>query len=210
MALSPLAACETLDGGEGGPVPPGASCAPADRDVDYSRVRANPDALALAVKEARLGHTDVRRKAGVQSLNPGRDHILIFTRGSFLPGRYSLQATRDRAGDWTVERVSEGRDDRGGRLPPEQPSVQRGALTGEKAAALSRLLGDRCLYSEPTYYGRTVPTWPTGEATCADGADSLIEIKADGRTHTSFHACHSFGRPAQVEAMLWEALRPAS
>lgn len=210
MAISPLAACETVQDGSGGPVATGESCAPADRDIDYSRVRANPEALALAVREARLGHVDVRRKAGVESLDPGRDHILIFTWGSFLPGRYSLQAKRDRTGAWTVERVSEGRDDRGGRLPPEQPSVQRGTLTGEKAAELNRLLADRCLYAEPTYYGRTVPTWPTGEATCADGADSLIEIDAGGRTHTSFHACHSFGRPAKVEAMLWEALQPAS
>jgi hypothetical protein len=72
----------------------------------------------------------------------------MFSWGSMLPGRYSVQARRDNAGVWTIERVNEGRDGRG-RMPSEAPSVQRATLTGEKAAELDRLLGGFLTSAQP-------------------------------------------------------------
>lgn len=209
MALSPLAGCETPNPGPGGPGgSPTSACAPVSPDIDYARLLPEPRLLAEAVERANTGHIEVRRRAGVPAEAIRDDYIRIFTWGSFLPGRYSTLATRDSAGDWTVEKISEGRD--GGRLPPEQPSVVRVLLSGDRAEPLNTLVADRCLYAEPTYYGRTVPTTDGGRATCADGADYLIEIEVAGRTHRSFHACQTFGRPGMAASLLWEVLQPAS
>jgi hypothetical protein len=208
MAAGPLAGCGTTPPLSGpGPGASGA-CAPTDTDIDYARIRPDPNGLATAVAGARTGHVEVRRKAGLPNLGePQGDFIRIFTWGSMLPGRHSLQAARGADGSWSIERVSEGRER--GRLDPEPPSVLRASLTGEAARKLDALLADRCLYAEPTYYDRSLPA-PKGDfLVCADGADSLIEIEAGGRSYTAFHACHAYGRAARVEAVLWEAMRPS-
>lgn len=179
-----------------------------DDQVDYARVRPQPAELARMAAEADKAHAEVRARAGAESESPAPPRIRIFTWGSFLPGRYSLVATTNAAGEWEVVRASEGRE--GGRLSPEAPSVSRTLVRGDQAARLNRLAFDRCLFAEPTWYGRTVPMRDGGEATCADGADYLIEIEVAGRRHHSFHACHTFGRPGQVAEFMWEATQPAS
>jgi hypothetical protein len=89
--------------------------------------------------------------------------------------------------------------------PTEPPRLSRGSITGADAQRLTALVADQCLYREPTYFGRTVPTTDGGQASCADGADAVVEISAGGRRHASFHACHTFGRVAEVVAPLWQA-----
>lgn len=202
MALAPLAGCATPPGDET-PPPVASACAPIDDEVAYDRVRPQPAELARVVALAEKDHTEVRRKAGLPAESPRGERIRIFTWGSFLPGRYSLVATRAAGGAWNVVKASEGRE--GGRLPAEAASIVQRSLEGDPAERLNGLVADRCLYAEPTYYGRTVPMREGGEATCADGADYLVEIEAGGRRHRSFHACHTFGRPGQVANIMWEA-----
>jgi hypothetical protein len=210
IAAAPLAGCESIVAGPGPAGPPSASCAPVNDEIDYARLQPEPRLLAEAIERAETAHVEVRRKAGVPAESTRGDHIRIFVWGSFLPGRYSIIANRTANGGWTVEKVSEGRDSAGGRLPPEAPSVVRVTLSADRAAELNALLADRCLYAEPTNYGRSVPMKEGGEAMCADGADELIEIEAGGRTHRSFHACQTHGRPGQVASRMWEALAPDS
>jgi len=207
-AAAPLGACAAppAGAGEGGPPPIPASgrCQPYDDQWAYDRVRPQAAELAAAVARAEADHAEVRRKAGLEPRTPGGDHIRIFTWGSFLPGRYSLSAIRMASGEWEVVKVSEGRE--GGRLPAEPASVKTGRVTGEAAGRLASLVEDRCLYREPTYYGRSVPTPDGGEAACADGSDQLVEIQVAGRRHVSFHACHGFGRAGEVSNILWGAV----
>jgi hypothetical protein len=202
MALAPIGGCASPSAGWGTP-PPAGACLPVDDEWDYARVRPEPALLAQAVASADKAHAEVRAKAGLPAEAGRGDRIRIFTWGSFLPGRYSLIATRAAADGWDVVRVSEGRE--GGRLPAEAASVRRARVSGAEAVKLNAMVADRCLYAEPTYYGRTVPTRDGGEATCADGADYLIEIEAGGRRHRSFHACHTFGRPGEVAGIFWQA-----
>lgn len=203
VALAPVAGCASPSAGSGTPPTSASGCDPVDDQWDYARVRPEPALLAQAVALAEKDHAEVRAKAGLAAASPPPPRIRIFTWGSFLPGRYSLVATANAAGEWDVVKASEGRE--GGRLPPEVASVVRATVRGDEAAKLNRLIADRCLYAEPSYYGRTVPTVGGGDATCADGADYLIEIEVGGRRHRSFHACHTFGRPGEVAGVFWQA-----
>lgn len=203
VALAPFAGCASPSPGSGTPTPSLETCDPVDQDWDYARVTPEPALLAQAVANADRGHAEVRAKAGLAAESPPPPRIRIFTWGSFLPGRYSLVATANAAGEWDVVKATEGRE--GGRLPPEAASVSRATVRGDEAAKLNKLVFERCLYAEPTYYGRTVPTKGGGEATCADGADYLIDIEVGGRRHRSFHACHTFGRPGEVAGIFWQA-----
>ena len=209
MAAAPLAGCYAG-------VPPkmprlpeppqidlSAGCKPVDQDYAYDRIRPQPEALRAAVARAAAGHVEVRAANRLPPPPEFREGVRVFTWGSFLPGRYSLVAVRDVDGGWTVVRASEGRP--GGRVAPEQPSVTTARITGDAAARLEALLSDRCLYGEPSYYDRSVPTPDGGQATCADGSDALVEIRRPGMRHTSFHACHTFGRAGQVASLLWMA-----
>ena len=203
VALAPLAGCASPSAGPGSQGPGAEACDPVDEDWDYARVRPQPALLAQAVARAGRDHAEVRARAGLPADESRPPRVRILTWGSFLPGRYSLVAVANGAGEWDVVRASEGRE--GGRLPAEAASVTRSTVKGDEAAKLNRLVFGRCLYREPAYYGRTVPTRGGGEATCADGADYLIEIEAGGRRHRSFHACHTFGRPGQVADVFWQA-----
>lgn len=209
IAAATVGGCGTAQSGPViSPPPMASSCAPADDEVDYARVSPQPRLLAEAIERANDGHVDVRRKAGASAEVLRGDYVRIFTWGSMLPGGHSLLARRDAAGGWTVEQVNEGRE--GGRMSPEAPSIQHATLTPDQAARLNALVGDRCLYDEPGYFGRSVPMRAGGEAMCADGADSLIEVVVGGREHRTFQACHTFGRAGQAAGVLWEALQPAS
>ena len=205
MASAQLAGCAAAEPGTQTSPPVaagGPACAPLDDEWDYARVRPEPQKLADARARAEQGHREVRAKAGLEPDPPNGEGVRVFTWGSMLPGRYSLAASRMANGQWEVVRVSEGRE---GRPAPEAPSVKVARIEGEAAARLARVVENACLYAEPTYYGRTVPTRDGGEAACADGSDQLIEIKVMGRRHVSFHACHTFGRAGQAADMLWQA-----
>jgi len=206
-AAAPIAGCASppaaAGGGEAGGG--GEACAPYDRDWDYARVKPEPQKLAEAAARAEQAHREVRAKAGLDPESPGGERVRVLTWGTMLPGRWSTVATRMGNGQWEVVQAYEGRE--GGRGPgPEAPSVKVARIEGEAQARLAKLVEDACLFSEPTYYGRSVPTTEGGEAACADGSDQVIEVYVFKRRHVSFHACHGFGRAGEVSNILWSAV----
>lgn len=206
MVLAPLSGCSAAAAGlaTGGGTS-AAPCGPLEDDgIAYARIKPNPGALADATARAEADHAALRSAVGLGSRPPG-DVIRILSWGTMLPGRTSLTAVRDPAGGWRVEKVTETALRPSKERTADAPRLSRGRIDGAAAASLDRLVSDRCLYREPTYFGRSVPTTDGGQATCADGADAVIEVAAGGRRHVAFHACHAYGRAAEASAPLWQA-----
>ena len=207
IALAPLAGCASP--GVAAPLGSGAGagpCAPLEDDgIDYARVPANPRALDEAVSRARADYAQLRSAAGLPDGPVAGDTVRVLSWGGMLPGRTGITATRNAAGGWDVEKVTDMARQPGKDQPAEAPRLSRGTLTGAEARRLTALVADQCLYREPTYFDRMTPTTDGGEAMCMDGADAVVEISAGGRRHASFHACHAYGRVAEVVAPLWQA-----
>lgn len=207
MALSPLSGCAAAGAAPSatGETRTAAPCAPLEDDgIDYARVPANPAGLAERVGQATADHRQLRTAVGLPAAAPG-DTVRILSWGSMLPGRTSIVATRNAAGGWEVEKVTDMARVPSKERTAEAPRLSRGRIEGEAAERLNRLVADRCLYREPGYFDRMAPTTDGGQAACADGADAVVEVEVGGRRHASFHACHTFGRAGEAAGVLWQA-----
>lgn len=124
--------------------------------------------------------------------------IEVWVLGALPPGRTRITAARSSGGLWTVHVEREGP------RPLGEEARSTSTLSKAQGHELEAVLGNPCLYAEPSLIGNEYPSASERSGHCFDGANTFVDIDFERRRRTAVQACATYGLTGKLVALIRE------